>query len=177
MASFAVVLFFAITGITLNHAEWFANQQQTLQVSGTMDRRWLGTTDERVARLDIVEFLRRAHDLGGALSDFRIDESQCEVAFMGPGYSADAFIDRQTGRYELTETRFGFAAVINDLHKGRDTGRSWKMVIDVSAGLLVFIALSGLLLIYFVHRHRFAGLLALAAGAALSFGVFRLFVP
>ena len=178
MASFAVVLFFAGTGLTLNHAEWFADQQRMRQMSGTVDPRWLDTTDEdRVARLEIVEFLRRAHGLGGALSDFRIDDSQCEVAFRGPGYRADAFIDRRTGRYELTETRFGFAAVLNDLHKGRDTGRSWKLLIDISAGLLTFIALSGLLLIYFVHRHRFAGLLALAAGAALSFGLYRLFVP
>ena len=29
MASFAVVLFFAVTGLTLNHQDWFANQQVT----------------------------------------------------------------------------------------------------------------------------------------------------
>ncbi len=29
MASFGVLFFFAVTGLTLNHAEWFNNQQRT----------------------------------------------------------------------------------------------------------------------------------------------------
>jgi hypothetical protein len=178
MASFAVVFFFAATGLTLNHAEWFVNQQRTSQVKGTIEKAWLKTPGEPgVAKLEIVEFLRRMHRIGGAVADFRVDDSQVAVSFKGPGYSADTFIDRQTGRYDLTESRLGFAAIINDLHKGRDTGKVWSVVIDVSAALLVFIALTGLLLIYFVHKHRFAGLLVLAAGAALTFGVYRVFVP
>ena len=55
------------------------------------------------------------------------------VTFKGPGYAADAFIDRESGRYDLTQTYHGFIAVINDLHKGRDTGPAWSVVIDVSA--------------------------------------------
>ena len=177
MASFAIVFFFAATGLTLNHADWFADQQRTIQVTGTIERAWLKTEHDGVAKLEIVEFLRHAHNVAGALSDFRTDEAQYTVSFRGPGYSADAFIDRETGHYDLTESRLGFAAVVNDLHKGRDTGQPWRLLIDISAALLVFIALSGLVLIYFVHKHRFAGLLALAGGAALSFGVYRLFVP
>ena len=38
MASFGIVFFFAVTGLTLNHAEWFAGQQHTVQVQGSMDR-------------------------------------------------------------------------------------------------------------------------------------------
>lgn len=99
------------------------------------------------------------------------------MSFKGPGYSADAFIDRATGRYELMETRLGLVAILNDLHKGRDTGSGWRVAIDVSAGLLVFIALSGLVLLYFVHKHRVAGALALVAGAMIAYGVYRSFVP
>ena len=53
----------------------------------------------------------------------------------------------------------GFAAVINDLHKGRDTGPIWKAIIDVSAGLLLFISITGLVLLYFVHKYRLAGVI------------------
>ena len=42
-----------------------------------------------------------------ALSDFRVGDQQCAVSFKGPGYSADAFIDRRSGRYELGETWLG----------------------------------------------------------------------
>ena len=58
----------------------------------------------------------------GALAEFRVDDTECTVSFKGPGYSADAFIDRESGQYTLTEFDHGLIAVINDLHKGRDTG-------------------------------------------------------
>jgi hypothetical protein len=142
-----------------------------------MDRGWLKPPDSSVAKAQIIEYLTRTHHLGGALADFRVDEQQCAVSFKGPGYSADAFIDRATGHYDLTESRLGLIAILNDLHKGRDTGSSWRWAIDVSAGLLVFIALSGLVLLYFVHKHRVAGVLALGAGAIIAYGVYRIFVP
>ena len=111
------------------------------------------------------------------MADFRLEEQQCALSFKGPGYSADVFIDRATGHYDVTESRLGFFAVLNDLHKGRDTGATWTWVIDVSAALLVFIALSGLVLLYFVHKHRVAGALALTAGAVVLYGVYLIFVP
>ncbi len=37
MVSFGIVFFFAITGLTLNHAEWFAGQQKALQVEGSVE--------------------------------------------------------------------------------------------------------------------------------------------
>ena len=92
------------------------------------------------------------------------------MSFKAPGYAADAFIDRGTGAYDLTVSKMGFAAVVNDLHKGRDSGPVWKAMIDLSAALLTFVlfGLTGLILIYFIHKHRFSGLLALAGGAAIA---------
>jgi hypothetical protein len=177
MVSFAIVFFFAATGITLNHAEWFVHEQRPSQSAGSMDRRWLKAGDGSVARSAVVEYLTRTHHLSGALADFRVDEQQCAVSFKGPGYSADVFIDRATGHYDLTESRLGALAILNDLHKGRDTGGPWRLAIDVSAGMLVFIAMSGLVLLYFVHKHRVAGALALVAGTVIAYGVYRLFVP
>jgi hypothetical protein len=125
MGSLALVLFFTITGITLNHQEWFADQQATTDHHGTMAAALLRTAaPEGVDKLSVVEALRSAGAVRGAVSDFRTDDAQCEVVFKGPGYEASAVIDRATGRFDVTESRMGFAAVINDLHKGRDTVRS-----------------------------------------------------
>lgn len=77
------------------------------------------------------------------LSAVPIALNQCEVSFKGPGYSADAFIDRATGKYELTENRMGLVAILNDLHKGRDSGKPWAVVIDISAILLTLVSLTG----------------------------------
>ena len=66
------------------------------------------------------------------------------MSFKGPGYAADAFVDRKTSAYDVTETRMGVVAIINDLHKGRDTGPAWAQIIDLSAILMMLVSITGL---------------------------------
>jgi hypothetical protein len=177
MFSFAVLLFFAVTGLTLNHQEWFSGQQRTVQYKGNLDPKWMRTANaEGVAKLEIVEHLRLVHHITAALSDFRVEDSQCTVSFKGPGYSADAFIDRAAGSYEVTENRMGFVAILNDMHKGRDTGKAWATVIDVSAILIMLVSLTGLTLIFFLVKRRSSGLLVLAGGALICYLAYRIWV-
>jgi uncharacterized protein len=174
MTSFGILFFFAVTGLTLNHADWFASQQRTVQIQGVVDVKHLSGN---VAKLEVVEHLRSAHKISGAVKDFRVEDADCSIAFKGPGYAADVLIDRRTGRYELTETRMGLFAILNDLHKGRDTGTAWAVIIDISAVLMTLVSLSGLLLIFFLHKRRLSGLLAAVAGAALCYLAYVAFVP
>lgn len=177
MFSFGLLLFFAVTGITLNHQELFSGQERTTQYKGSVDPKWLQAGDTGVAKLEIVEHLRKMHHITGAVSDFRVEDDQCEVSFKGPGYTADAFIDRSTGKYELTESRMGFVAILNDLHKGRDSGKPWGIAIDISAILLTLVSLTGLTLIFFLFKRRSSGLLVLAAGALLFYLAYAIWVP
>lgn len=177
MASFAIVFFFAVTGLTLNHTDWFASQQSTAQLKGNVELKWVKTdSDDKVAKLEIVEQLRRAHNIKAALSEFRIDETQCTASFKGPGYSADAFINRESGEYDLTENRMGFVAIMNDLHKGRDTGRAWSRLIDVSAIFMTLVSLTGMALIFFLKRWRASGLILAAIGSVACYLVYWLWV-
>ena len=129
MVSFAILLFFAVTGIALNHQDWFGGAARTTQFHGVVKATSATSKDA------IVASLRQAHNLKSALSDYRVDDSQISVSFKGPGYAADAFIDRATGKYDLTETRQGLASVLNDLHKGRDTGTVWAAIITPSSSV------------------------------------------
>ena len=173
MTSLVIVLFFAATGFTLNHQDWFAKQQKTVQSEGALDPRWVtGNVD----KLQVVEFLRK-RGLHGAVDDVRVEDSQCSVSFKGPGYEADVVIDRASGRYQITETQAGLVALLNDLHKGRDTGRTWSKMIDVSAVLMIVGSLTGLILIFYLHKRRLAGLLLLAAGALLAYFMYAIWVP
>ena len=179
MVSFAILAFFAITGLTLNHADAFtAKRQHTAQTKAKLPVDWVKTADDKaVARLEIVEHLRATHGVRGAVGDFRIEEAQCTVSFRGPGYTADAFINRTDGTYELSETRLGFVAVINDLHKGRDTGVAWSWLIDASAILMTVVSVSGLVLILFLKRRRVSGLVAALLGAVGCWLLYHLWVP
>ncbi|WP_414663126.1 PepSY-associated TM helix domain-containing protein [Horticoccus sp. 23ND18S-11] len=179
MASFGILFFFAVTGLTLNHADWFfGDRAATTQQRGTLDRKWVTPGDtSAVAKLEVVEHLRRVHGVKGLVAEFRLEDAQCAVAFKGPGYAADAVIDRATGAYELSETRMGFIAIINDLHKGRDSGRGWSVVVDASAVLMVIVSLTGMVLIYFVKRRFVSGLLLAASGALASVAAYVWLVP
>jgi hypothetical protein len=172
MASFAIVLFFSVTGLTLNHQEWFEHAQKTSLAKGAMPTPLLSKPDE----LRIVEYLRSANHVTGMVGEVRTDNDQITVAFRGPGYSADATISRSTGHYDLIETRNGFWAVLNDLHKGRDTGGIWKWFIDLSAVLLTLVSLTGLALIFFLYKKRTAGLVVAFAGLLLGLLLYRFFV-
>ncbi len=174
MVSFALLLFFAVTGLTLNHSDWFAPQMRTHQVRGQVPPAWL---KPELAKLEIVEHLRKNHGIKTGLSEFRVDDSQLGIAFKGPGYSADVVLDRATGKYDVTETKMGLAAVMNDLHKGRDTGPAWSLFLDVSAGLMAVVSFTGLVLMWFLQRKRMAGLITTAAGALGCYLVYVIWVP
>ena len=60
---------------------------------------------------------------------------------------ADVTIDRATGAYHLEETRRGVMAILDDLHKGRDSGDGWSLVIDVAAIVTSLSPLTGLWLL------------------------------
>src|SRR4051812_41248822 len=100
MVSFGILFFFAVTGFTLNHADWFfSDRDATTRVTGTLDAHWVNGPDEsRVAKLEVVEYLRQHHGVKAAVGEFRIEPAECTVVFKGPGYSAEARIERATGK-------------------------------------------------------------------------------
>jgi hypothetical protein len=181
MFSLMIVLFFSATGITLNHPDWFAGSgPRETRVEGRLPAEWLaaGVADQdKVARLEIVEHLRKENGVRGALEEFRVDETECMVSFKSPSYSADAFIDRTTGTYQVTTIEEGAVAYLNDLHKGRHSGGIWSGLIDVSAVFLVLISVTGLSLIFYLKRIRIAALLTATAGFVLVTLIARFLIP
>lgn len=179
MVSFAIVLFFSVTGLTLNHPAWFGGDKQVvIKKEGKLNLAWVNQPDtQKIAKLEIVEFLRKSYQIKGELSDFRIDDYELSLSFKGPAYSADVFIDREKGTYELSEIKMGIIAVMNDLHKGRDSGPGWMWVIDLSAVFLIVISLSGLILLCFIKKKRLAGFVTAFVGLLISYLVYAMFVP
>ena len=82
-----------------------------------------------------------------------------------------------TGEYELSEVRYGVVAILNDLHKGRDTGFVWSVVIDVSAVLLTVISLTGLVLIFYLKLRRKPGIVVVVVGTVVLVLAYVLGVP
>lgn len=177
MFSFAILLFFAVTGITLNHPEWTEGKQQFERFSGEVKPSWVALNDSiPVARQEIVQELRNKYNIKARLTDFRIEEYEISVSFNGPGFVADAFINRSTGSYEMTVTSAGYLAVMNDIHKGRDTGNAWAVIIDISAILMIVVSLTGFLMIFFLKKRKVNGLWIAVIGGIMVVLFYFVFV-
>lgn len=189
-------MFFAVTGITLNHPAWFGADVETVTtLEGELTQDWLhlspalptgatSSTDENepdlsreIDQLAVVEHLRNTHGIRGAVKEFRVDEAECLILFRGPSYSAEAYVSRETGKYTATITALGMIALINDLHKGRDTGLGWSVVIDVTAIVMVVISVTGLVLILYIRRKRRSGLITAVVGTVALAAAYAIFVP
>lgn len=179
MISFFLVLFFAITGITLNHPDAFAFQQKQISRKGTMNLNWVSDKldTSKIDRLAIVDYLRNHEKISATMSEWVVSQQQCLVSYKGPGYAADAFINRSNGNYELSITEAGWVGMMNDLHKGRDTGKKWAWVIDIAAIFMTIVSLTGILLMVWMKKKRLSGFLIAIAGIILSFVLYKVCIP
>lgn len=168
MIALLVVLFFAATGITLNHPEWtFGLDPVAESFSGTLPDAAV-SEDGSVDFLVVNEYLRSEYGVDGEVSDYGVDATGGSISYRGPGYGADVFFDLETGEYQLTVEQQGLIAVLNDLHKGRDTASSWNWLIDASGVFLVVIALTGLGLQLFLSKRRRVALTVAGIGTLIT---------
>ncbi len=165
LVSLAAIVFFGLTGFTLNHPDWFFSET-TAQLSGNMEAQLLNLAQPPPAdwdgndyghcieKLSVAEQLRAVHRLSGRVTDFLCFEDECEVTFQGPGYAATARINRSSGNYTIDVTSNDLISKLNDLHKGRHTGPLWSLIIDSSAIVSAVVGLSGFVLVFFLKLNR-----------------------
>jgi len=146
----AGMLLFAVTGITLNHAEQIESRPQVENRSAQLPeslraelpappeihlpaalQRWL--EDELAIRLDgrAVEWM----------------DDSLYVDLPRPGVDAWLSLDPVSGVLQYESTDRGWIAWLNDLHKGRHTGEAWRWFSDAFAALCTLFSLTGLLLL------------------------------
>ncbi len=162
MTSLVLVLFFSVTGLTLNHPDW-VGAAATQRVEGTLPAAALA--GGQVDFLAVSEFLRETHAVTGSVTDHGTKGDQGRLAYTGPGYDASVLFSVSDGTFTLTQTRYGLLGVLNDLHKGRNTSPLWSVVIDASAIVLVLVSLTGLVLQLLIERRRRTALILLGIGS------------
>lgn len=169
MVALLLVLFFGVTGITLNHPTWSigdavstSSRSGTLPVSPTLD-------GGAVNYLGASEFARTELGVSGEVEGFDSAAGSATIRYRKPGYAADLTFSLTDARYELATTQQGWLfGILNDLHKGRHADTSWKWVIDVAGLLLVVMAIAGIVLQLMLTRRRRSAFVVAAVGAVLT---------
>jgi hypothetical protein len=166
MVSLLVVLFFSLTGITLNHPEWtFGMHDSTSDLSGRLPQGW--QQGNGVDWMTVVEVLRNEHGVRGKVVDRREEYGEGVISFKAPGYSADCVIDLETGAYRVSIASLGPVGVLNDLHRGRDAAGGWRWTIDLSGVFLTVLSLTGIGLLLYLKKMRVSALYAMVGGSLL----------
>ncbi len=174
MLGLLVMLLFAITGITLNHGNWFgAEKPLTVERRGQVPTALLAARDD----LRIVEHVRQTFGIRGAMANYTTTDDDVAVAFREPGQVWDVTIERSTGAMTAHHEQYNFAAIINNLHRGRYTGKAWSWVIDISALLIVLACATGFVLWLALPKRRQLGIAALVLGTIATMVVIYFLVP
>ncbi|WP_394167299.1 PepSY-associated TM helix domain-containing protein [Photobacterium piscicola] len=189
MALLLVVLFFAITGITLNRPHLFVSQSpNVVEQQLVIPNELLASEKGPFApnRSALIAYLAKHGEVRGVPSaiDIFTDidgdelvEGEISLDYKGPGYNATVFIDMTTAEATIESTNYGAIAVLNDLHKGRNSGEVWRWFIDVTAVLMVLFVLTGVCLLIPKKKTFRTSLKWMGLGSVVSLLIYIVAVP
>ncbi|MEW6991397.1 PepSY-associated TM helix domain-containing protein [Colwelliaceae bacterium 6441] len=159
MALFTLLLFFSVTGITLNHPQWFSTQHAQVL---TQEKTIASIKDLAIAKSIIskkqLDFINTEIELAFSISLLNTSpelmSGELFYSMKQPGISTSISLVIETGEAFYERTHYGWWAVFNDLHKGRNTSDFWRWIIDLSSMLFIIFAITGFMLAMPQKRFR-----------------------
>jgi len=145
---FLVLLFFAITGITLNHAATMtANPITSIEQSESLPELPRDEQGQLAESPELARFLRAEFGVRLARAEVVRDEDLLLIDYRTPGNAIHIEFDDLLGELLVQRTDYGLVAMLNDLHMARDTDVIWFWLLDASAVLLVLFSVAGFILL------------------------------
>ena len=177
--AFLALIFFSATGVLLNHPEWFeAYQPAEHPVAFALTPAELAAAKASKDRGRALAAAAASHAaLPGAYASADIDGRQALVRMEGPKGSTDLTVDLATGKTQGRVAKANLMAVIQDLHRGKNSGLAWRWVIDLSAWLVLALSLIGYVLFFSLRFRLKTSLVLTAVSLAVLVGIAWLLVP
>lgn len=172
--AFLALIFFAGTGLLLNHPEWSASrgdrpsQDRTFTLPRADLDRARDAADPARALAAVVG--RRIHLLGAFQSGEAVD-GQVLVRLEGPRGASDITVDMATGAVEASLQPARLVDTLNDLHRGKNAGKAWRSVIDLSAIVILALSVIGYLLFFSLRFRLRTSLLLTAVSLVALLGI------
>lgn len=176
---FTSLVFFCVTGFTLSHG-WY------LDGSANTDSLELEVPADIADGLDVdtwdpdLESLQKLVEARTELrspQNIQLDRDYGEVTLSYAAPAGDAEVIASRDGIFVDVQQGSWLAVLNELHKNRDAGIGWSLLVDITAiGMLVF-AFTGLIIVFQNRRKRNSSLWVIGVGLATPIAVFVVFVP
>lgn len=152
------MILFSITGFTLNHAADIEANPQVTRKTGNLPPELLQAVAAQVTprqskgadqtvpkELSVWLESQQQIDVHGKTAEWSPEEIY--VALPRPGGDAWWRLSLESGEFEYELTKRGTIAYLNDLHKGRNTGKAWSWFIDIFAIACLIFCITGLFLL------------------------------
>lgn len=174
------MMLFAITGFTLNHASEIEGEPKVTTVEATLPEATLpglsGVENGQTLPTPLAVAVREATGVEVRHIKAEVSEGSVYLALPGPGVDSWIDIDPMTGDLLYERTHRGVIAVLNDLHKGRNSGGAWSLFIDIFALACVIFCVTGLGLMWLYEKGRRITWPLVGLGALVPILLFVLFV-
>ena len=174
MALLMMMIFFAVTGITLNHPQWFDGEgvSHTSQVPLPSYLTALSAAERSQA---LAHYVASQYVMDFSHAD--ISEEEISIVQKGPGTYKSLLIDLVEGESYFESIEYGLVAILNDLHKGRNSGLAWSWVLDICAILMLLFSITGALLLIPQQRRMKKSLFYMGLASSCCLAIFFIFTP
>jgi len=168
-----------VSGVLLNHLSWISDTEKVKGiVDGQLPQSISISLQEDNNPIKLTSYIENQYQLTG-LSRLDWDKESHELMLdypMPAGYAL-VIIDTSTKQYSIEYQQGNALSILNDLHKGRHSGKAWSWVIDLTAVLVCLFALTGLIILFQNRKKRQLGLWLTLLGTLTPILVYWLYVP
>jgi hypothetical protein len=177
--AFIALMFFSLTGILLNHPEWLRQGESAPLETGLKLRGGdiAAALKQGDAPLALAKLIEGRDGIRGAYTSGEIDGEEAFLRFDGVTGNTSVTLDLASGEGEAVQRKSDAVTIINDLHRGKNAGQAWKLLIDIVSLLFLALSLIGYILFFSLRYRLTQTLLLTGISLAALAGVFMLFVP
>lgn len=146
--AFIVLIFFALTGLFLNNPNWFQPSEQENTTSMTLPASVLSKVrHQENPSTEILAVIRQQqHLIGHFQSSEHLDDTEMMIRLESPAGSTDIDVMLDTGKVEISQKPASVVSMLDDLHRGKNIPQTWKLLIDISAILILGLSIAGYIL-------------------------------
>ena len=166
--AFIVLVFFSLTGLFLNHPDWFEPAKDENTVKIELPENVLKSLQGQENPSDaLISFVRQKENVVGRYLSSEVMDGEVMIRLESPAGSTDIWALLDTGEVEVTTKPASTVSLINDLHRGKNSGTAWSWLIDISAILILALSLAGFILFLSIKTRLVTHLLLTAASLAV----------
>ncbi|GAB3258610.1 PepSY-associated TM helix domain-containing protein [Chitinimonas naiadis] len=176
--AFIALMFFSLSGLLLNHPDWFKGKNKAVDNNFKLSAAELAEAQKSDDHARALAAIVASHiPLKGEFKSGEIIDGEAQIRFEGVSGKSDLLVTLADGQVDATVERATVTTMLHDLHRGKNSGRAWFWIIDISAILVLLLSILGYVL-FFTLRFRLATSLKLTAVSLGLLGlVLLVFVP